>query len=192
MAETPNTLRLRNRQRRSQLDETQRQQAASRLFDALCQLDEYHQASHIAAYWSVNGEIDLSPLIDHALQHNKHIYLPVLDTVSLRFAPYDKDTPLRINRFKLPEPDVSDAVMRQPSALDLVLVPLTVFDPACNRIGMGGGYYDRSFEFRRTSDATRPILVGVAHALQRVDQLQPEPWDVQLDAVVTDEHIYRA
>lgn len=191
MTETPNTLRLRNRKRRAALDNAQRQQAAKRLFNNICSLDEYQHETHIAAYWAVNGEIDLGLLIDHALQHNKHIYLPILDEVSLRFAPYNKSSPMRINRFKLPEPDVSDTLMWQPNALDLVLGPLTVFDPACNRIGMGGGYYDRSFAFRRTTNATRPLLIGVAHELQCVDQLQAEPWDVQLDAVVTDERIYR-
>ena len=98
---------------------------------------------------------------------------------------------MRINRFRLPEPDVPDEIMLAPRELDLVLAPLVVFDANCNRIGMGGGYYDRSFEFRRTTDIDRPTLIGVAHELQRVDALQPEPWDGRLDAVASDQHIYR-
>ncbi len=72
-----------------------------------------------------------------------------------------------------------------------MLVPLTVFDSDCNRLGMGGGYYDSSFAFRQTAQATAPTLIGVAHEFQRVDKLQPESWDVRLDVVVTEQHIYR-
>lgn len=191
MTETPNDLRTRNRKRRSELDGDSLQQAANKLFDNIRKLNEYRRSQQIALYWAVNGEIGLDPVIEHAAQNNKNIYLPVLDAVSLRFAPYDKKLPMRINRFKMPEPDVADEAMLRPEELDLVLLPLTVFDPACNRIGMGGGYYDRSFEFRRTTQATTPVLIGVAHEFQRVDQLQPENWDVRLDAVVTDQRVYR-
>ena len=98
---------------------------------------------------------------------------------------------MRINRFKLPEPDVTDAEMLEPESLDLVLVPLVVFDPQLNRIGMGGGYYDRSFEFRKQPGCNVPALIGVAHELQKVDQLVPEEWDVRLDMVITDAAIYK-
>ena len=81
--------------------------------------------------------------------------------------------------------------MLAPEALDLVLAPLVVFDPQRNRIGMGGGYYDRSFEFRKQAQRDAPILIGVAHELQKVDQLIAEDWDVRLDMVVTDGGIYK-
>ena len=81
--------------------------------------------------------------------------------------------------------------MLGPEAIDLVLVPLVAFDPQRNRIGMGGGFYDRSFAFRKNPDQPRPVLIGVAHELQKVDLLEPEPWDVQLDMVVTDQAVYR-
>ena len=191
MTESPNALRLRNRKRRAQIPEAALAEAADNLFDRIIPLQEYHDSQHIAAYWAVNGEIGLDPVIQHALQNGKNIYLPILDEIDLRFAPYDKNTPLRINRFKLPEPDVADEDMRPPADLDLVLAPLVVFDADRNRIGMGGGYYDRTFEFRRTTATRSPRLIGVAHELQRVDQLHPEEWDVRLDAVVTDQHIYR-
>ena len=80
--------------------------------------------------------------------------------------------------------------MLAPQALDLVLTPLTVFDAERNRIGMGGGFYDRSFAFRKDPAHTRPRLVGVAHELQKVEHIEPEDWDVRLDLVVTDEAIY--
>jgi len=139
----------------------------------------------------VNGEIGLDPVIDHALAAGKQVYLPNLDQKTLRFSPYFRQQKMRINKFHLPEPDVGDAEMLAPEQLDLVLAPLVVFDCERNRIGMGGGFYDRSFAFRKDSGKDRPILIGVAHELQKVEHIAPEDWDVQLDMVVTDQAIYQ-
>jgi len=81
--------------------------------------------------------------------------------------------------------------MLAPQQLDLVLAPLVVFDENCNRIGMGGGFYDRSFAFRKDSQVTKPVLIGVAHDFQKVQQIVPEDWDVRLDMIVTNKAIYK-
>lgn len=184
-------LRQRNRKLRSQLSKEALETAASRLLEQVCALPEFINANKIAAYAAVNGEISLNPVIDRALELGKQIYLPNLDLKSLRFSPFFHGQKMRINRFKLPEPDVTDDEMLTPEALDLVLTPLVVFDPQRNRIGMGGGYYDRSFEFRKQQGRDVPGLIGVAHELQKVDQLVPEEWDVRLDMVVTDGAVYK-
>ena len=184
-------LRQRNRKRRAQLSKGELEAAALQLFDRISVLPEFINASKIATYSAVNGEISLNPVIDLALEMGKQIYLPNLDLKSLRFSPYFHDQKMRINRFKLPEPDVTDDEMLAPEAMDLVLAPLVVFDPQRNRIGMGGGYYDRSFEFRKQAGRDVPTLIGVAHELQKVDQLLAEDWDVRLDMVVTDGGIYK-
>lgn len=186
---TQDELRQRNRKLRAEISQDNLAIAAKRLFERLIELPDYHQAQRIAAYFAVNGEISLEPLIDHALAQGKQIYLPNLDQKSLRFSPYFREQKMRINKFKLPEPDVSDDEMLEPKDLDLVLAPLVVFDPDRNRIGMGGGFYDRSFAFRKQG-IDKPILIGVAHELQKVDRLIPEEWDVRLDMVVTDQGIY--
>ena len=80
--------------------------------------------------------------------------------------------------------------MLHPDQLDLVLAPLVVFDENRNRIGMGGGFYDRSFAMRKAVEVTEPVLIGVAHELQKVDEIIPQEWDVRLDMVVTDQAIY--
>ena len=186
---THDELRQRNRKLRAELDKSTLDEAANALCEQIIALPEYQQARHIAAYFAVNGEIGLDPVIDHALSLGKKIYLPNLDQKSLRFSPYFREQKMRFNKFKLPEPDVGDEQMLQPNELDLVLAPLVVFDANRNRIGMGGGFYDRSFAFRKQG-ADKPVLIGVAHELQRVDKLVPEDWDVQLDKVVTDQSIY--
>ena len=187
----PNELRQRNRKLRADIAPQQQEQAAEALCRSIIALDEYQQAQSIAAYFAVNGEIGLQPLIRHAWSQGKKIYLPNLDQVALRFSPYFEGQTMRINKFRLPEPDVGDDEMLAPDALDLVLAPLVVFDEDRNRIGMGGGFYDRSFAFRTNPNSTHPVLIGVAHELQKVDQLVPEQWDVRLDMVITEQSIYR-
>ena len=188
---THDELRRRNRKRRAELDEAALALAASELSKRLNELPEYQQSNRIAAYFAVNGEIGLTPLIENALAAGKQIYLPNLDQQSLRFSPYFLTQKMRINKFRLPEPDVEASEMLQPEALDLVLAPLVVFDADCNRIGMGGGFYDRSFSFRKNSAIKKPFLIGVAHELQRVERIVPQDWDVRLDMIVTDQALYR-
>jgi len=133
-------LRKRNRDLRAELDSVTLDRAARDLGERICSMPEYAQAGRIAVYFAVNGEISLDLVIDQALGQRKQIYLPNLDHKALRFALYSRQQKMRINRFKLPEPDVGDDEMLAPEALDLVLVPLVVFDSMCNRIGMGGGF----------------------------------------------------
>ncbi len=189
--ESHNELRQRNRKLRSDLDPVQLETAAAALAERILPLPEYQQAQRVAVYFAVNGEIGLNSVIDHALAEGKEIFLPNLDHAALRFSPYFHDQKMRFNRFRLPEPDVDESEMRLPQELDLVLAPLVVFDSYRNRIGMGGGFYDRSFAFRKSPHHRRPVLIGVAHEIQKVDRIVPEEWDVQLDMIVTDQAIYR-
>jgi 5-formyltetrahydrofolate cyclo-ligase len=184
-------MRQHNRKRRAELRPQQLEQACATLAYKIIELDAYRQAQRLAVYFAVNGEISLDPVIDHALAIGKQVYLPNLDQQSLRFSPYFREQKMRINKFRLPEPDVADDEMLQPDELDLVLAPLVVFDENCNRIGMGGGFYDRSFAMRKSPQVTAPVLIGVAHELQKVERIVPEEWDVRLDLVVTDQAIYR-
>lgn len=184
-------MRQQNRKLRLQIPTPQLRQAAESLARKIVALDAYRNAQRLAAYFAVNGEIGLDPVIDHALAAGKQVYLPNLDRQSLRFSPYFREQKMRINKFRLPEPDVADDEMLAPAELDLVLAPLVVFDAQRNRIGMGGGFYDRSFEMRKDPAVTTPVLIGVAHELQKVDRIEPEDWDVRLDMVVTDAAVYR-
>ncbi|GAA4859703.1 5-formyltetrahydrofolate cyclo-ligase [Luteimonas vadosa] len=142
-------------------------------------------AVRVAGYWAMDGEIAL-----HAWQMRlpaEVTYcLPVLhEDQRLRFAPWRPGGSLTTNRFGIPEPAVPDDALLAPEAMDLVVVPLVAFDGACNRLGMGGGWYDRSFAFRGDRPAP-PWLVGVGFSVQQVDEVPTEPWDVPLDAVCTE------
>lgn len=139
----------------------------------------------VAGYWAMDGEIAL-----HAWQvrlpGSLTYCLPVVcrDGV-LRFAPWRPGEPLVPNRFGIPEPDIDEDALIDAARMSLVVTPLVAFDAFGHRLGMGGGWYDRSFAFRRTSPAP-PYLVGAAFAIQEVEHLSAQPWDVDLDAVCGD------
>jgi 5-formyltetrahydrofolate cyclo-ligase len=156
--------------------------AAYRLSSRLLKTPIYQQSQHIACYWPVSGEIELHFLIKNAWAQGKTCYLPVLNHQQLNFVHYTPTSVMRPNRFGIPEP-VTGRVM-QPQNVDLVLMPLVAFDKRNHRIGMGGGYYDKTFA---SASSYRDVyLMGVAHRCQQVGLIRPEPWDVILDQVLTD------
>mgnify|MGYP001805942608 CR=1 FL=1 len=128
----------------------------------------------------------------------KRFYLPVLSPLKKRqtggqlwFARYRVGDRLRPNRFGISEPIGRGRHLIQPRRLDLMILPLVGFDAQGHRLGMGGGFYDRTLAYRqRHSQWRRPRLIGVAHECQRLDQLEPRPWDVRLDAILTESRLY--
>lgn len=186
-------LRLRLRAQRRALDLGLRQAAARAVAAYVADWSAWLQAGHIAGYWACQGELDPQPLLEQAWAAGRSVYLPVLqDAHGLRFAPYRPETPLRLNRFRIPEPEVPLAACLAPEQLDLVLTPLVAFDEFGTRLGMGGGFYDRAFEFRGnpTGRGQGPVLLGLAYAFQQVATLKPQPWDVPLDAVATERALH--
>jgi 5-formyltetrahydrofolate cyclo-ligase len=180
-------------EQRNALSDAQLRSAAHDMTLLLESTPEFHHAVHIAAYWPVKGEMDVLPLIEQARRYNKHVYLPVMVGSTLKFAPYQPDMPMRDNRFGIPEPDVAQAQLVAPQDLDLVLVPLVVFDDYGNRLGMGGGFYDRTMHFlNENPNAFKPVLVGAAHEFQHTGEIPAETWDVPTRMVATEEHVWRA
>jgi 5-formyltetrahydrofolate cyclo-ligase len=152
------------------------------------------RADRVGAYWDRNGEINPRPLLRLAHARRKRCFLPVLRPHPHRklwFLEHRPGDPLTKNHFGIPEPRLRNRRIRLPWALDLLLIPLVGFDADCNRLGMGGGYYDYTLAFLRQRRCwRRPLLVGVAHECQRVDALPTNPWDVRLDMVATEEQLY--
>ena len=175
------------RQRRSALSAEERKAASTAIALQLVRLPAFQRAERIGAYLAVNGEVDLAPLIEAAWARNKTVALPVLHGRHLEFLEYTPATPMIANRFGIPEPDPAHARALSARFLNMVLAPLVAFDTQGGRLGMGGGFYDRSFAFlRRRRHWLRPAFIGMAYEFQRVGELPVEPWDVPLHGVMTD------
>ncbi|WP_110069150.1 5-formyltetrahydrofolate cyclo-ligase [Halomonas sp. A11-A] len=190
-------LRRELRRRRRALPPAQRQAASQRLCRLLRRLPEVQRARRVALYLPNDGEIDPTPLIGWLRRRGARVHLPVLRPLSrnrLWFVHYHPDTPMATNRYGIPEPETrhgAHRARRLPAwALDLILLPLVGFDEEGQRMGMGGGFYDRSLAFTRRP-GPRPRLIGLAHECQRVASLPVEPWDVPLDAIVSDARVIR-
>lgn len=189
------SLRRLLRQARRALTPQQQKQAARNLYQQLAQHPLYRRARHVALYLPANGEIDPRPLLREAQRRGKRTYLPVLNAwprekmVFQRLLPGER---LRKNRFRILEPRANAAQQRKTWALDLVMLPLVGFDECGGRLGMGGGFYDRSLAYLARRKTWRsPSLIGLAHECQKVDRLELAAWDVPLQATVTDRRWYR-
>lgn len=180
-------LRQHFRQLRRQLSPSQQRLAGQHLAVKLALHPWFKKARNISFYWPSDGEINPLPLLRLALSLQKNCFLPVLSPgYCLHFAQYRKGDKLVLNRFAIPEPQQRAARLR-PEQMDLILLPLVAFDRQGNRLGMGGGYYDRALARLKK---TKPRLLGLAHAAQQHPALPTEKWDIPLHGVATDKSIF--
>ena len=182
-------LRRELRARRRALGRAECDAAARGLASALVRHPAFMRAGRFAAYLANDGEIDPSWLVQRAWTSGRKVYLPVLverPRPTLRFAPYDSETRFNRNRFGIPEPDVPRRTLLPARALDLLLLPLVAFDAHGNRLGMGGGYFDRTLAYQHGRRWVRPRLLGVGYAFQQVPRLATAAWDVPLHGIVTE------
>jgi len=187
------TLRGEIRARRRSLAANERRQHSVAIIGNLKRTRLFRSARRIACYLPNDGEADLIPLIDELSELGKQCFLPVLDTLRPRrlwFAPYLIGDSLVENRYGIPEPAVPARDYVPAWHLDLILAPLVAFDAQAHRLGMGGGYYDRTLAFRRRRHYWhRPRLLGIAFECQRVAALPQQPWDIPLNGVITESNI---
>lgn len=179
------------RRRRRALSVQQQRQAAADLRRLLARQPLFQRSRHIAFYLPNDGEIDPRPLMQLAMRLGKYCYLPLLHPARegrLWFLRYRASDKLKPNRFNIPEPVLGRSARRHARALDLVLLPLVAFDQGGGRLGMGAGFYDRTFAFKLEEGRSRhtPALIGLAHRCQQVPALPLAEWDVALAAIGTD------
>lgn len=182
-------LRKHFRQQRRNLSLSQQFEHAIHLASQLSQHSQYKRSKKIAAYLPADGEISPEFLIHHAWTSNKQVYLPVLAPFSQRlyFAPYTPGCAMKANRFGILEPDVVPRQWLRAHQLGLILMPLVGFDMLGNRLGMGGGFYDRSLAFTRHRQSPhRPHLIGLAHHCQQAEHLPVQAHDVPLQMLATE------
>jgi 5-formyltetrahydrofolate cyclo-ligase len=186
-------IRQNKRRHRQQLSDTIQRHNSKALCSNITRQRVYRNSQHIACYLANDGEIDPSPIIEHAWHLGKQVYLPVLSPLrnSLYFSHFEAGSRLRLNRYNIPEPIASPSQWKRAAQLDLLLLPLVAFDTQGNRMGMGGGFYDRTLSYmQHRQHWKKPTLIGLAHEIQKVGQLKVQSWDIPLDQIVTERRRY--
>lgn len=176
------------RARRKAIGASDRLAAAEAIAHRLGEIPAWLAARRVAGYWAIADELPLAAISSGLRRRGQTYCLPVIDDNRLlRFASWTPGDALVVNRYGIPEPDVTEAALLRPMDLDVVLVPLLGFDRAGYRLGYGGGYYDRSFAFLLNRNArAKPLLIGIGYRVQELADVEPESWDVRVDMIVTE------
>ena len=188
------SLRSSLRQARRQLSPMQQDYAAMQLYHRISGQRFFRKAKRIAFYLASDGEIDPSLLIAAAEARGQHCYLPLIHPFRperMLFLRYRQGDALLRHRWGMWQPSLRSGALIAARALDIAFVPLVGFDRACNRLGMGKGFYDRTFSFRARAGRCSPKLIGLAHECQRVESLESQAWDVRMDKIVSDRASYQ-
>ena len=194
-ADARRSLRASLRATRLGVSDAERTRAARQIARHADRILHLHSGQRIGIYAATAEELDTSCLIALALRRGCLVYLPRIDSRQrvrgMHFAPLTAAARAsRINRFGIAEPEGRELASAR--LLDVVFLPLVGFDRHGTRLGMGGGYYDRAFGFRRLRTSWHsPLLVGIAYASQEVERIAPAAHDVPLDLVMTERGVIR-
>lgn len=180
-----NSLRRAFRVKRNQLTSHQQADAAKNVLDQAILHEVFNDCSRVGIYLTNEGELDTQPLIEYLWAQGKEVYLPVLHPFSkgyLLFLRYTPSTKMKANSYGILEPVLDVTTLCPLAQLDIVLTPLVAFDNKGNRMGMGGGFYDRTIKGIARKQ-TR--LIGLAHNCQKTVSLPTQVWDVPLPEILT-------
>ena len=192
MIKDRNDIRQDLRHKRSQLNDVRQQEQAVLLFEKLTEQKEVTNAKKIAIYLANDGELDTSPFINWCWTNKVSVYLPVIHPFSkgnLLFLRYEKTTILIKNTYGILEPTLDVRNIITVDKLDIIFTPLVAFDTGGNRLGMGGGFYDRTLanwhiQYQQNKQ-TKPLPIGLAHDCQKVEKIPFEIWDIPLPKIIT-------
>ncbi len=183
---TKQAIRTHHKQLRQTLSKEMQQKASQTICRHIHDLQAYQQAQHIGLYRAVNNEIDLQSLWQ-STGLNKHHYCPHMhENHTLSFLPVTATTRWCKRAFGILEPDIENKFARNVEQLEIIFIPLVAFDKHGTRIGAGGGYYDRTL----AGHSSTPLLIGVGYECLRYPFIEPEPWDIPLHAVITEQAIH--
>lgn len=198
---TRNELRKEVRLRRQRLATHQQKQASEDLTLHLIKHRRVKEAKRIALYLANDCELDAINFIHWCWQQGKEIYLPVLHPFcsgQLLFLRYQESTEMKKNKYGILEPILDVTQVCPSNQLDIIFTPLVAFDDKGSRLGMGGGFYDRTLANWHKEQNTQTILpltskpypVGIAHDCQQVELIPMECWDIPLPEIITPSKTY--
>lgn len=195
MSNTQKDIRKQKRQARKSLPTAEKQRKSQQVCERVISSQDFQQAQHIGAYLCMPEEVDVRAIIEAAWEADKQVYLPVVVGwgQALQFAPYTATTHLVKDMLDIDIPAVDKKCYVPAQTLDMVVTPLVAFDNLRNRIGMGGGFYDRTFAFKEENPklGNKPVLMGVAFETQRSKEtIGANPWDIRPDSIISEEIAY--
>ena len=139
----------------------------------------------IGGYYPSNYEIDDLEILDLLEKKNFRVCLPIIKKDNqMNFCSWSRNDPLRINKFGIPEP-VSSKIFYP----DILLVPLVAYDVSLNRLGYGGGFYDRYIE--KIEKIKKVIKIGLAFSCQKIKNIPLSKYDKKLDFIITEKEILK-
>lgn len=170
------------REQRQALSEAKQTHTALAVAQQFIQAFEVDELTKVALYLSYDGEVSSYFIMDYLWQVGAQVYLPKIDTEqkTMAFYGHQQSSPLLANQYGILEPIVNEQQPVDPATLDIIVMPLTAFDAKGNRIGLGGGYYDRLLPL-----APQAKTVGLAHDFQQIDDCPNESFDQKVDHVIT-------
>jgi 5-formyltetrahydrofolate cyclo-ligase len=173
------------RKRRNELSVSYRQRAAAAAAQQISALPGWETARRVAVYWPNDCELDPAGIVSDCRQRDRELYLPLLTAdKQLLFGRWRPDQALLPNSLGIPEPDDDDPLSA--TGLDVVFLPLVGWHRDGTRLGMGGGYYDRTLAV-----ASRPLCVGLGYDCQEMPTRNRDAWDVAMDFVLTETRLHR-
>jgi 5-formyltetrahydrofolate cyclo-ligase len=189
---TRDVLRQEIRYQRSLLSADQQAEQSLLLSKRLIKEQVVKGVKHIAIYLANDGELNTQPFIDWCWQNNITVYLPVIHPFSknnLLFLKYAETSILVKNKYGILEPKLNVQDIITVAQLDIIFTPLVAFDTYGNRLGMGGGFYDRTLsawyaQYQQNKQA-KPLPIGLAHDCQKVNTIPFESWDIPLPKIIT-------
>ena len=186
------SLRKQLRKQRRSLNLWEQRQAEQQVLQRLIRLSYFQRSQHIGVYLHAFGEIHTQKLIHYCFSHQKHVYLPMICNMNQQLVWVE----ITRNQYCNQRFSHHPLGMKEPMAsrgqhvahLDLLILPLLACDHFGTRIGMGGGFYDKTL----ATAPTKPYRLGLAHDFQLINEtLKRESWDQPLDALLTPSHLLR-
>jgi 5-formyltetrahydrofolate cyclo-ligase len=180
------------RYKRSQLSDLHQQEQGGLLCEKLIRQTDVKYAKKIAIYLANDGELNTQPFINWCWHNEISVYLPVIHPFSkgnLLFLKHTETSILIKNKYGILEPKLDVRNIITVVQLDIIFTPLVAFDQRGNRLGMGGGFYDRTLanwyiRYQQTKHS-KPIPIGLAHDCQKIEKIPFESWDIPLPIIIT-------
>ncbi|MXP51206.1 5-formyltetrahydrofolate cyclo-ligase [Pantoea sp. SoEX] len=186
-----NDIRKYMRNLRNSISKKQQLESSTKLTKLLVNYTSLIKANNIASFLSVDGEIDTNLATYIFLQKRKNIFLPILDPCkphNLLFIKYELETNLILNKFNIPEPEFNAKNLINLENIDVMLVPLVAFDISGQRLGFGGGFYDRILKYWEKYSF---LPIGLAYDFQLTKEIPKKKWDIPLPIIITPSKIWK-